>query len=150
MHDALLHANECMDAAWIRTIDRGQSIRLIAWLSDLVRGTHFLSASFSAVGFCNSPSHNTQAICWQFDALAGLALLGMAVAGLGPTKKCMPLAAYCFAHGYGHYAMEQGVPEEVTTTGLINIASLIAIGWVTEGDALPFVVCFVLLLLVSY
>ena len=54
----------------------------------------------------------------------------MGVLKMGPLKKCLPIAGYCLAHGYGHYALEQGgLPEEVNTWGLLNIASLVAIGY---------------------
>jgi hypothetical protein len=59
-----------------------------------------------------------------------MTLIAMGVLKMGPLKKCLPIAGYCLAHGYGHYALEQGgLPEEVNTWGLLNIASLVAIGY---------------------
>ena len=46
-----------------------------------------------------------------------------------PPAKCLPLAAYCWAHGYGHYLFETGqAPPEISIVGVLNLAAILAIG----------------------
>ena len=46
-----------------------------------------------------------------------------------PPAKCLPLAAYCWAHGYGHYLFETGqAPPEIDPQGVLTLAAIIAIG----------------------
>jgi len=101
-------------------------VLLYAWISDRRYNTGFLSPSFYATGFCNSPTQNTQELCWQFDAAAGIVFL---LLSLKKGRKCLSLTAYCWAHGYGHYLMETGQPPpEITMAGGLTMAAILAIG----------------------
>lgn len=104
-------------------------VLLCAWISDRRYTTGFLSPSFYAVGFCNSPTQNTQELCSQFDAAAGFVFLVLLALKKGPPAKCLSLTAYCWAHGYGHYLMETGQPPpEISMAGGLTMAAILAIG----------------------